>query len=57
MHILHDIIKLLFFITAYDMSPDEGQEELEEVQADIKKREEEVKFNNFILSYLPLEVI
>lgn len=26
---------------AYDMSPDEGQEELEEVQADIKKREEE----------------
>lgn len=25
------------------MSPDEGQEELEEVQADIKKKDEEVK--------------
>lgn len=27
------------------MSPDEGQEELEEVQAEIKKKDEEVKAN------------
>ena len=31
-----------FLISGYEMSPDEGQEEYEEVQADLKKREEEV---------------
>lgn len=30
------------FTSGYEMSPDEGQEEYEEVQADLKKREEEV---------------
>lgn len=32
----------LFDTSGYEMSPDEGQEEYEEVQADLKKREEEV---------------
>lgn len=32
------------------MSPDEGQEELEEVQAEIKKKDEEVKLV-FLLQY------
>lgn len=32
------------------MSPDEGQEELEEVQAEIKKKDEEVK-PVFLLQY------
>ena len=27
----------------YDMSPDEGKEEYEEVQADLRKQDEEVK--------------
>ena len=31
------------------MSPDEGQEELEEVQADIKKREEEVSLESVLV--------
>lgn len=30
------------------MSPDEGQEELEEVQAEIKKKDEEVKLVFFL---------
>ena len=29
-------------VSGYDMSPDEGQEELEEVQADLRKKDEEV---------------
>ena len=29
-------------VAGYDMSPDEGQEELEEVQADLRKKDEEV---------------
>ena len=30
----------------YDMDPNEGQEELEEVQAELKKKEEEVGLNS-----------
>ena len=29
-------------IVGYEMSPDEGQEEYEEVQADLRKKDEEV---------------
>lgn len=32
------------------MSPDEGQEELEEVQADLKRRDEEVRWRVFLHS-------
>lgn len=42
------------------MSPDEGQEEYEEVQADLKKREEEVRIcfqrnqlNQLEVSWIP----
>lgn len=33
------------------MSPDEGQEELEEVQADIKKKDEEVRIRRYAHIY------
>lgn len=36
------------------MSPDEGQEELEEVQAEIKKKDEEV--NSFFLHSYPRQI-
>ena len=31
----------------YYMSPNEGQEELEEVQSDLRKREDDVSLNNY----------
>lgn len=35
----------------YSMSPNEGQEEFEEVQSDLKKQEDEVIWFNFIILF------
>ena len=37
----------------YQMSADEGQEEYEEVQADLRKKEEEVKLSYTLFTCMP----
>ncbi|KAK3099772.1 hypothetical protein FSP39_009443 [Pinctada imbricata] len=44
--ILFAVFGIKMLKEGYDMSPDEGQEEYEEVQADLKKREEEMAKQN-----------
>lgn len=44
--ILFAVFGLKMLKEGYEMSPDEGQEEYEEVQADLKKREEELEKEN-----------
>ena len=44
--ILFAIFGLRMLRDGWKMSPDEGQEELEEVQAELKKRDEEVGFED-----------
>ena len=46
---LFAIFGLKMLKEGYDMDPNEGQEELEEVQAELKKKEEEVFVNLFII--------
>ena len=47
---LFAIFGLKMLKEGYDMDPDEGQEELEEVQAELKKKDEEVL--SFSINYL-----
>jgi putative Mn2+ efflux pump MntP len=47
---LFAIFGLKMLKEGYSMSPNEGQEELEEVQSDLRKREEDVSALEFLLT-------
>lgn len=47
---LFAIFGLKMLKEGYSMSPNEGQEELEEVQLDLRKRDDEVKFIEYYLN-------